>query len=103
MVTARQIALHHHEKWDGSGYPGSLKGEEISIEGRICAVADVFDALLSKRPYKQPWTVDQALELIESESGKHFDPDLTLLVRQILPEMQLIMEKYTDEVIDEEE
>ena len=96
MVIARQIALHHHEKWDGNGYPEGLKGEGISIEGRICAIADVFDALLSERPYKKPWTVEKALELIESEAGKQFDPDLAPLMRQILPEVQVIMKKYTD-------
>jgi len=96
METAKLIALHHHEKWDGSGYPEGLKGEEISIEGRICAVADVFDALLSERPYKKPWTVEQALSLIEEEAGKHFDPQLSPLMRKILPEALKIKEQYSD-------
>ncbi|WP_300359173.1 two-component system response regulator [uncultured Pseudoalteromonas sp.] len=76
LQLAHKLALEHHEKWDGSGYPYGLKGEEISIEGRIVSIADVFDALTSTRPYKKAWTVDQAVELLKSESGKHFDPQL---------------------------
>lgn len=68
------IALHHHEKFDGSGYPSGLKGEEISIEARIATVADVFDALTTKRPYKEAWSVEAALGFIEKEKGRHFDP-----------------------------
>lgn len=71
---AANIARSHHEKWDGSGYPAGLRGEAIPIEGRIVAVSDVFDALTSARPYKSPWPVDQAVELIRWESGSHFDP-----------------------------
>jgi putative two-component system response regulator len=71
---AANIALSHHEKWDGSGYPSGLKGESIPIEGRIVAVSDVFDALTSVRPYKAPWPADQAIEFIRWESGSHFDP-----------------------------
>ena len=96
MLMARRIALHHHEKWDGSGYPQALKGEEISIEGRICTVADVFDALLSTRPYKTPWSVEKALNLIESGAGKHFDPNIAPLMRKIQPEVELIMKEYSD-------
>lgn len=69
------IALQHHEKFDGSGYPFGLKGEEITIETRIATVADVFDALISKRPYKKPWPVDRAYDYIRRDSGIHFDPD----------------------------
>jgi putative two-component system response regulator len=100
MEAARIIALHHHEKWDGSGYPAGLKGDEISIEGRICAIADVFDALLSERPYKKPWSVDKALALIEEEAGKHFDPELAPLMRQILPAVLQIKEEYSDAAAD---
>lgn len=74
MVVAKQIALTHHEKWDGSGYPKGLSGENIPIEGRISAIADVFDALTSRRPYKEAWPVEQAREHILKERGKHFDP-----------------------------
>ncbi|WP_373484130.1 HD-GYP domain-containing protein [Acetobacterium sp.] len=70
------IALTHHEKWDGSGYPAGLSGEEIPIAGRITAICDVFDALLSKRPYKKAWTLDNTLTLLAEENGRHFDPHL---------------------------
>jgi putative two-component system response regulator len=68
------IAITHHEKFNGKGYPKGLNGEDIPLVGRICAVADVFDALTSERPYKNAWPVEKALELIKSESGEHFDP-----------------------------
>jgi len=97
MKVARVIALHHHEKWNGEGYPSGLKGKEISIEGRICAIADVFDALLSERPYKKPWTIDAALALIEEEAGSHFDPKLAPLMRKVLPTVLKIKEQYSDE------
>jgi HD-GYP domain-containing protein (c-di-GMP phosphodiesterase class II) len=73
---AETIALTHHERWDGSGYPRGLGGEEIPLAGRIAAVCDVFDALISERPYKGPWPVPDALEEIERLSGSHFDPAL---------------------------
>ncbi len=71
------VANEHHEKWDGSGYPRGLKEDEIHIYGRITAIADVFDALGSNRPYKNAWNLDQILELFENEKGRHFDPYLT--------------------------
>jgi putative two-component system response regulator len=71
---ATTIALTHHEKWDGSGYPLGLAGEDIPLEGRITAVADVFDALSSKRPYKPPFPCDKCFAIMQEESGKHFDP-----------------------------
>lgn len=73
---AEIIALSHHEKWDGSGYPQGLKGTEIPIEGRIVAVADVFDALLSVRPYKKAFTPEQAIDIMKQGRGSHFDPDV---------------------------
>jgi CHASE2 domain-containing sensor protein len=74
MQMAEEIALTHHEHWDGSGYPNGLSGDEIPLAGRICAVCDVFDALLSERPYKEPWRVDEALAELRRERGTHFDP-----------------------------
>lgn len=68
------IALHHHERFDGSGYPSGLKAEEISIETRISTVADVFDALITKRPYKEAWPLEKAYSYIQDNSGTHFDP-----------------------------
>lgn len=76
LQKARTIAISHHEKWDGSGYPAGLKEEEIPLEGRITAVADVFDALTCQRPYKNAWPVDAAFEFLQEQAGKHFDPKL---------------------------
>jgi len=76
LQLAHTLAIEHHEKWDGTGYPHGLKGEDISIEGRIIAIADVFDALTSKRPYKEAWSVDRAVEHLKSQAGSHFDPNL---------------------------
>lgn len=73
---ASEIALAHHERYDGKGYPLGLKGDEIPLSARIVAVVDVFDALISHRPYKQPWSVERALDLIRDESGRHFDPQV---------------------------
>jgi putative two-component system response regulator len=70
------ISLTHHEKWDGTGYPNGLKGEEIPIIGRVVALADVFDALTSKRPYKRAWTLEEAVDTIKHDSGAHFDPEI---------------------------
>jgi putative two-component system response regulator len=74
MKMAEQIALTHHERWDGGGYPQGLAGEAIPLPGRICAVCDVFDALLSMRPYKEPWPYQDALDELRRERGRHFDP-----------------------------
>lgn len=74
LTMAARIALTHHERWDGSGYPLGLAGEDIPLEGRITAVADVFDALSSRRPYKPAYPVDKCFEIISEESGTHFDP-----------------------------
>jgi HD-GYP domain-containing protein (c-di-GMP phosphodiesterase class II) len=70
----KEMAYSHHEKWDGSGYPGGLKGEEIPVGARIFAVVDVYDALTSERPYRSAWTKDRALEYIREQSGTQFDP-----------------------------
>ena len=96
MNIAKEIALTHHEKWNGSGYPNGLKGEEIPLEGRIVAVADVFDALTSVRPYKKAWTVEDAVTELEQNSGKHFDPVLIERFIMILPEILKIKEAYAD-------
>lgn len=74
LQVGAQIALTHHEKFDGSGYPDGRKGEDIPLFGRICAVADVFDALTSSRPYKAPWDAEGAAALLRAEAGRHFDP-----------------------------
>ena len=76
LKMAEEIALSHHEKWDGGGYPGALSGEEIPLSGRIVAICDVLDALTSERPYKSAWPLADALEEIKRLSGSHFDPSL---------------------------
>lgn len=93
---AAEVALYHHERWDGSGYPGGLSGENIPLTARIVAVCDVFDALLSHRPYKQPWTLDKALAHLASIAGSHLDPYLTRLFLDHADEMQAIRESLRD-------
>ncbi|MEO5340773.1 MAG: two-component system response regulator [Magnetococcus sp. MYC-9] len=88
------IAYTHHEKWDGSGYPRSLRGDEIPLVGRVVAIGDVFDALTTQRPYKEAWPVSQAVELLQQGSGHHFDPDLVHLFLDRMPEILLIKEKF---------
>jgi putative two-component system response regulator len=101
LELARCIALTHHEKWDGSGYPRGLKGDQIPIEGRIVALADVFDALTSTRPYKRAWTVDEALSLIRSESGRQFDPDVVAAMDSVLPGLLEIRARYREDPDEE--
>jgi putative two-component system response regulator len=96
LQMARRIALCHHEKWDGSGYPQGLAREAIPIEARIVALADVFDALTSKRPYKEPWTIEATTHYIEAESGKQFDPELVTAFHIALPEIIHIREQLLD-------
>jgi putative two-component system response regulator len=91
-----EIALTHHEKWDGSGYPNGTAGEDIPISGRICALSDVFDALTSVRPYKPAWPVEQAIVHIHKSSGTHFDPTLVKVFERVLPEIDEIRTKLTD-------
>lgn len=76
IILAEQIALSHHEKWNGLGYPNGLSGKDIPLEARIVAIVDVFDALTSKRPYKKTFPVEVALDIMEKERGQHFDPDV---------------------------
>jgi putative two-component system response regulator len=90
FLMAQTIALHHHEKWDGTGYPYGLAGEAIPIEARIVAIADVFDALTMRRPYKEPWPVEKALQTIRDGSGLHFDPALVAVFLAIIPEIEAI-------------
>jgi len=96
MRMAREIALTHHEKWDGSGYPNGLTGEEIPQVGRIAALADVFDALTSKRLYKNAWTVEAAVALIKENSGKDFDPELVEVFLQELPSILKVRERFAE-------
>ncbi|CUB04685.1 response regulator [Marinomonas fungiae] len=100
VALAYSIAMTHHEKWDGSGYPKGLKGLEIPLEGRIAAIADVFDALTSERPYKAAWPVEEAVNLLQQESGKHFDPDLVGLFVQELPKILDIKHQFAEQIIN---
>lgn len=97
LVIARSVALTHHEKWDGSGYPNGLAGGDIPVEGRIVAIADVFDALTSKRPYKEAWSVEKTIDYIEQQSGIHFEPKLVELLKQNLPEILEIKARWQDD------
>ncbi len=90
------IAQHHHEKWDGSGYPNGLKGEEIPIAARITAIADVFDALTSKRRYKEPFSVEKSLAIIREGRGSHFDPDVVDAFFAIQDEILTLKEQYAE-------
>ncbi|MBN7818551.1 two-component system response regulator [Bowmanella yangjiangensis] len=96
MQMARTVALCHHEKWDGSGYPKGLKGEAIPIEARIVALADVFDALTSARPYKAAWSIEDALAHIREQQGKHFDPALVPLLEQEIDSILEVKARWVD-------
>ncbi len=89
---AQSIAVSHHERWDGDGYPEKIKGESIPIEGRITAIADVFDALTTKRPYKEAWPLEEAINYIHDQSGKAFDP---ALVKVFKANYSRIVDVYT--------
>ena len=89
-----EIAEGHHEKFDGNGYPYQRKGREIPLSARIVALADVFDALTSRRPYKEAWEVDKAMELIDAESGKHFDPNIVAAFKRVLPKIMGVYNQH---------
>ncbi len=97
LLIAQQVALYHHEKWDGSGYPQGLKGDDIPLVARIAAVADVFDALVCVRPYKKAWPLEKVLALFEDEKGRHFDPQVIEAFKQVLPEVQEVMVRLADQ------
>ncbi|MEH6567634.1 MAG: HD domain-containing phosphohydrolase [Halioglobus sp.] len=96
LKMASQVAASHHECWDGSGYPMGLSGEAIPLVGRIVAIADVFDALTSKRPYKEAWTVEDSIAHIQNQSGKQFDPKLVPLFIENLEKILQLMDQFTD-------
>lgn len=98
LSMAREIALYHHEKFDGSGYPNGTVGTGIPLSARIVMIADVFDALTSVRPYKKAWTVEKAVSLLEEESGSHFDPDLVSEFIKCLPRVIKIKDEFQDEL-----
>jgi len=97
LAMARIVALTHHEKWDGSGYPHGLAGAEIPLEGRIVSIADVYDALTSTRPYKHAWSSEEAIAYLQAETGRSFDPGLVPLFVDLLPQILEIGDRYRDE------
>ena len=90
------IALTHHERWDGAGYPGGLKEDEIPLEGRICALADVFDALGSKRPYKDPYPLDVCFRIVAEERGRQFDPEVVDAFFRVREEIEALRRAHPD-------
>ena len=92
MKMAEQVSLYHHEKWDGTGYPRGLSGDDIPLEARVCAVADVLDALVSRRPYKEPWTLDEALTELRDKAGTHFDPGVVGKLDEIMDSITEVYE-----------
>lgn len=97
LQLAREIALAHHEKWDGTGYPKGLSGEDIPLSARIVAVADVFDALTTKRPYKEAWSTEAAVAHLKEISGKHLDSRLVKIFLGRLDEVQTIMATWGED------
>jgi putative two-component system response regulator len=97
LKAAEKIALLHHEKWDGTGYPYGLKGKKIPLFARIVSIVDVFDALTSDRPYRKAFSVEEAFEIIKNESGKHFDPELVEVFLKIKDEIIEIRTLFKDE------
>lgn len=98
LQMAAIVALSHHEKWDGTGYPHGLSGTEIPLEARIVAIADVFDALCSPRPYKPAYPEDKALQIIRESIGSSFDPEVHEAFTQALPEIRAIRRRFPDDV-----
>lgn len=94
LNSALDLATYHHEKWDGSGYPKGLKGEEIPLSARIMAVSDVFDALMSKRSYKKPFTFEQAMDIIKDGAGKHFDPVIANVFVENADKVRALADEY---------
>jgi putative two-component system response regulator len=97
LQLASSIALNHHERWDGNGYPRGMRGESIPIEGRIVAISDVLDALATRRPYKEPWPLEKAIAFFEENSGKQFDPMLVKVLIANLDKIRAVMEELRDE------
>ena len=98
LQTAAVIAVSHHERFDGSGYPHGLAGEAIPLHGRIVALADVFDALTSSRPYKKAWEIDQAAAYIREHSGTHFDPTCVAVFFDAWDQVLAIRQRYGDPI-----
>jgi putative two-component system response regulator len=100
LAMAREIALCHHEHWDGGGYPRGLAGEAIPLEARIVAIADVFDALTSARPYKKAWQFEDAVAYLQEQRGRHFDPTLVDLFVSQLDAVRDVAKRFGEPAID---
>jgi putative two-component system response regulator len=94
LKLSKTIILTHHEKWDGTGYPNGLKGEDIPLVGRIVAMVDVFDALVTERPYKPAYPFETVVNMIKEQRGKHFDPKLVDLFLKRLDKIKKLQVKY---------
>jgi putative two-component system response regulator len=99
LAMAHAVAMTHHEKWDGSGYPNGLAGEQIPLVGRIVAIADVFDALTSARPYKPEWPLEKAVEYLQQQRGKHFDAQLVDLFLAQMPALLEVKQRWAEQAI----
>lgn len=99
LQTARIVALTHHERFDGTGYPYGIKGYDIPLSGRIVAIADTFDALTSKRPYKEAWSLKDAVAYLQAEKGKHFDPELVNAFLECMDEIKKVMMELQDDPV----
>jgi len=97
LAMAATIALTHHERWDGTGYPRGLAGNDIPLEGRITAVADVFDALTSRRPYKPPYSVEKSIEIMREGRGTHFDPAVLDVFLDAIDEVLQVYREFMDQ------
>lgn len=100
LATARDVVLNHHEKYNGAGYPRGIEAQHIPLVARIFAIVDVFDALTSKRPYKEPMSLEKSLGIIQSDAGSHFDPDLVRLFVEIAPAMFQRVSAMSDEAVE---
>ena len=92
LKIAEIVSFTHHEKWDGTGYPKGLKKEDIPLEGRIACICDTFDALISERPYKKAWPMEETMEQIRFQSETHFDPSLVKHFMALEPQLKKIVE-----------
>jgi putative two-component system response regulator len=97
LRNAKLFAGYHHERWDGKGYPHGLKGKEIPLQGRIMAIVDVYDALVSERPYKKPLTADETISIIMENAGKQFDPDIAEVFYKISAQFKVVKSQSGDE------
>ena len=100
LQEARNLSAYHHERWDGKGYPSGLSGEDIPLSARIMAVADVFDALVSRRSYKEPFSFEKAMSIIKEGAGTQFDPSIVRAFVDASDEVRKVAESFTDTAVN---